>query len=106
MEAVRQVILLLFYASLNTSLSIPVLRQRIPQQACVYAHLLEVQSEVDPKQDIPVLVGAPCLSQDRMGKDEGFLRVSLPINHPSPLRSQYCSEPAPHLSWGSRVPAS
>ena len=38
-EAVVQVILLLFYASLNVALSISALCQCIPHQACVYAPL-------------------------------------------------------------------
>ena len=67
-EAVVQVILLLFYASLNVALSISALCQCIPHQACVYDPLPEVQLAVDSLPDIPGLVGAQCLSKDHMGK--------------------------------------
>ena len=51
-EAVRQAILLLFYASLDAALLDSDLRQHIPHQACVNAPIPEVNFAVDPCPDI------------------------------------------------------
>ena len=67
-EATFQAVLLLFYKSLNTSLSRPALFQRIPHQACVNASLPEVQLVVDTCLDLPGLAGDQCLCQDHMVK--------------------------------------
>ena len=98
-EATRQAVLL-FCTSLDAALSISTLRQRILHQALVNSPLSEVQSEVDPRPDLPGLVGAQCLCQDHMGKYERDLRAPLPFYHPSPLYIQDCSKPAPHFPWG------
>ena len=87
-EATRQAVLILFNASLNTDLSRPALRQRTPHQACMSTPLPEVQLAVNIRPDLPSLVGNQCLSQYHMGKDEVSLGILLPIEHPSPLRSQ------------------
>ena len=102
LEAARQVVLLFLYASFDAALSSSALRQRIPR---VYAPLPEVEAAVDPRPDLPGLAGAQGLSQYHMGEDKGSLGITLPIEHPSPLRSQECSKPAPQLPWGHGVPA-
>ena len=76
LESMRQEILLLFYSSLDAAVSISVLHQCTPHQACVYSPLLEVQLAVDSQPDLPGLAGAQCLSQDHMCEDEGSLRNS------------------------------
>ena len=100
-----QTILLLFYTSLNMSLSSSDLHQLIPHQVCMYNLLPEVQPEVDYCLDLPGLVGAQFLSQDHMGEDKGYLGFPLPIEHPLPLCSQDCSKPSPHFPLGRGVPA-
>ena len=62
--------------------------------------LPEVHPEVDLRPDLPGLEGAQCPCKYHMGKDEGSLGDPLLIEYPSPLHSQYCSEPVPHLTGG------
>ena len=106
MGAVLQTIFFLLDASLDATFPESSFRQRITHQACVYTYLSEVKSEVDPCLDLPGLAGTQYPFQDHMGKDEGSLGVPLPTKHPLPLRSQYCSEPAPRLIKGRGIPAS
>ena len=100
MESTRQAILLLFCTSLDVALLSSALCQCILHQACMHAPLLEVQLSIDHCSYLPGLVGAQCLSQDHMGKEEGSLGIPLLVKHPLPLRSQDFSKQAPHLSWG------
>ena len=106
MKTARQAILFLFYAFLDMDLLSPALCQRVPHQACVYALPPEFELEVNIFSDLPGLLGAHSLRQYHMDKDKRSIRIPFPVEHPSPLRNQDCSKPAPHLPWGCGVPAS
>ena len=57
----------------------------------------------------PNLLGstdAQLLSKYEVGKDEGSLRVTTPVEDTPPLHGHYFREPAPHCFGGRGVPAS
>ena len=51
----------------------------------------------------PPSIAAQCLSQDHTEEEKGYLGILLSVEHTSPLCSQDCSKPVPHLPWGRGV---